>query len=196
MTYLFYIICGMAVIHFIYERIILPSIRLSFRAKLFQIRDAVRSELLFSSLSVKDKKAAELVHRGLNNAINRLHMLTLSNKVIVTKRVMDSSELRNAMMEYKNTIDSCESIVVKKALCDANKVMDDVFLANSFFALLYLFPVVIFYMLVKLILRGLKTTNSLLLDALRLKQNKELKETILILPDNKIKEFSSVSLSA
>lgn len=36
---LFYLLCGFAVIHVIYERIVQPSIRLHYRNRLFAIRD-------------------------------------------------------------------------------------------------------------------------------------------------------------
>lgn len=194
MTYLFYIICGMATVHFIYERIILPSIRLNYRAELFKIRDTVRNEMLFSNLSNKDMKAAKLVHDGLNNAINRLHLLTISNKYFVVERIMLNPELKNAMIEYAEAINKCESKVIKGALIKANQVMDCVFAANTIFTFIYFLPFILLIVFLKYILRGIKATNSRLLELFKIKQSKEFKETLFILPDSKIKEFSKVSI--
>lgn len=46
LTVLFYVLLGLGAAHFIYERIILPSIRLHYRNQLFALRDVARKELL------------------------------------------------------------------------------------------------------------------------------------------------------
>ncbi|WP_382631345.1 hypothetical protein, partial [Streptomyces sp. NPDC056982] len=71
LTVLFYVLLCMAAAHFIYERILLPSLRLHYRNKLFELRDEVRNQII-ANHSEDNTQAAQLVHEALNNAINRL----------------------------------------------------------------------------------------------------------------------------
>ena len=75
LTVLFYVLLGLGAAHFIYERIILPSIRLHYRNQLFALRDVARRKIIDGG-SDTSMQAATLVHDSLNNAINRLHCQT------------------------------------------------------------------------------------------------------------------------
>ncbi len=72
MNIIFYILLALAIIHFIYEGIIAPSMRLHYRYRLFTLRD----ELRFLKATHKDELPDEvfiLLQNILNNSITLLH---------------------------------------------------------------------------------------------------------------------------
>ncbi|HHM1756158.1 TPA: hypothetical protein ACRGPK_004105, partial [Klebsiella pneumoniae] len=112
---LFYLLCGFAVIHVIYERIVQPSIRLHYRNRLFAIRDEVRNQII-EGLNEHDAKVANVVHHGLNNTINRLHLLTLGNKIRAQKRFEEDEQMRQRVEENVSLIVKCDNKIILNAL--------------------------------------------------------------------------------
>ena len=65
----------LAILHFIYEAIILPTIRWNLRNELFSLRDKLRNVVI--NKEQYDPATFELAHSGINHFINRLHHLDL-----------------------------------------------------------------------------------------------------------------------
>lgn len=147
-TMLFFTLCAFAAFHFIYERILQPSLRLSFRNELFEIRDMVRNEIISGSLSAKDMKAAVLIHDGLNNTINRLHFLTIGNKIRAEINFSRNPEIRERVNKHAKVLFACENEKLLEAVADSVRVMDKALIANNFPLILYAAPLVLSFMLV------------------------------------------------
>lgn len=138
MVTLFYVLCGFAIVHFAYERIVLPSIRLHYRNELFKVRDDVRHEIIFLG---GDDKTMRVIHDGLNNIINRLHLLTVYNKVLAKKHYASDVDIKKKIDRFARDVDSSENEVMRRAIKDSSIIMDKVLFFNNFFLFLYMLPV-------------------------------------------------------
>ncbi|MFZ1875011.1 MAG: hypothetical protein WAU54_19875 [Chania sp.] len=165
-TTLFFVLCGFAVLHFIYEKIALPSLRLHFRNELFKIRDCVRKEIITGQLG-KDLAAANLIHEGLNNTINRLHMLTLGNKMRAQQRFETDERMRELVLEHSAVLAKMESVTLQKAFDRTVDIMEKVLLCNNGLFMLYSLPLILLAWLCGLLLKTLHQSLSLLKDRLK-----------------------------
>ncbi|HCI6751832.1 TPA: hypothetical protein N2R22_002997 [Klebsiella pneumoniae] len=141
---LFYLLCGFAVIHVIYERIVQPSIRLHYRNRLFAIRDEVRNQII-EGLNEHDAKVANVVHHGLNNTINRLHLLTLGNKIRAQKRFEEDEQMRQRVEENVSLIVKCDNEIILNALNKTVEIADKVLLFNNLMFFIYTLPLVLLF---------------------------------------------------
>ncbi|HDG0627992.1 TPA: hypothetical protein PFA69_002082 [Serratia marcescens] len=183
LTTLFYVLCGFAVLHFIYERIVLPSIRLHYRNELFKIRDTVRNEMI-SGVEGKDVEVAKLVHDGLNNTINRLHYLTLGNKVRAQMRFEADESMRNHVKKHVDMMMSSNNETLKGTLDRTVDIMDKVLLFNNLFFFIYTLPLLGIVLTVSLVL---STANKMVKKYRSRLKSKEFEETILLMNDRFVK---------
>ncbi|EKN6119592.1 hypothetical protein ACPX3P_000191 [Yersinia enterocolitica] len=177
---LFYALCGFAALHFIYERIILPSMRLKFRNELFRIRDTVRNEIISGDLG-KDLVAANLIHDGLNNTINRLHLLTIGNKVRAQIKFERDPAMRDRVKRNSEVLITCKNSVLTEAIKDSVSIMDSALIWNNLLFIIYVSPVVLVMMLGGLVLKTLNHTMQLFKSRIKAK---EFEESILLMNDN------------
>ncbi|WP_337264354.1 MULTISPECIES: hypothetical protein [unclassified Serratia (in: enterobacteria)] len=180
-TTLFYVLCGFAVLHFIYERIVQPSLRLHFRNELFKVRDCVRNEIIEGKLG-KDLAAANLMHEGLNNTINRLHMLTLGNKWRAQQRFETDKVMRATVLEQSAILYRIENEALKKSLRRTVKIMDYVLISNNGLFMIYSFPLVVFITLCSLAVAALR--QSLRIVNQRIIRAKDFEKSILLMNDS------------
>lgn len=182
-TTLFYVLCVLAILHFIYERIVLPSVRLHYRNELFKIRDTVRNEMI-SGVEGKDVEIAKLVHDGLNNTINRLHYLTLGNKVRAQMKFENNESMRNHVKKHVDLMMSSENETLKTALNDTVCVMDKVLLFNNLFFFIYMLPIVAVVLVVSSVVSAVKTVVRTYKSRLK---SKDFEETLLLMNDRFVK---------
>lgn len=179
LTVLFYVLLCMAAAHFIYERILLPSVRLHYRNKLFELRDIVRNQII-SNDSKEEVQAAELVHEALNNAINRLHLMTLPNRVRAQRRLSANPEIqariRREVELFKKYRDG--SLVV--TIQESAKILDKVLFFNSLMLIVYTLPIML---TIWSVAKVLQTANQLL--AL-LTERQSLEQAVMLLPDRQV----------
>lgn len=179
LTVLFYVLLCMAAAHFIYERILLPSVRLHYRNKLFELRDIVRNQII-SNNGKEEVQAAELVHEALNNAINRLHLMTLPNRVRAQRRLSANPEIqariRREVELFKKYRD--RSLVV--TIQESAKILDKVLFFNSLMLILYTLPIML---TIWAVAKVLQTANQLL--AL-LTERQSLEQAVMLLPDRQV----------
>ncbi|MBH2937754.1 hypothetical protein I5Q40_22430 [Serratia marcescens] len=178
-TMLFYTLCVLAILHFIYERIVLPSVRLHYRNELFKIRDTVRNEMI-SGVDGKDIEIAKLVHDGLNNTINRLHYLTLGNKVRAQMRFENNENMRNHVKRQVDMMLSSKNEILKKALDDTVSVMDKMLIFNNMFFFVYTLPLVPLVLAVSMVISAVKKAVKTYKSRMK---SKEFEETILLMND-------------
>ncbi|AKL17031.1 MULTISPECIES: hypothetical protein [Citrobacter] len=169
-TALFFTLCAFAAFHFIYERILQPSLRLSFRNELFEIRDKVRNEIISGNLSPKDMKAAVLIHDGLNNTINRLHLLTIGNKIRAEINFARNPEIKERVNKHAKVLFACENEELLQAVSESVKVMDKALVANNLPFLLYIAPVVLSFMLIGKVFSVANSTATKYLQWFKAKQ--------------------------
>lgn len=180
LTVLFYVLLGLGAAHFIYERIILPSIRLHYRNQLFALRDVARRKIIDGG-SDTSMQAATLVHDSLNNAINRLHLLTLPNKFRAQKRMAENHAIRQKIRREIDVFKRCDDREVVDVLFKSGRILENVLLFNSLMLLLYMFP---FVLAVWFCVRVIKTSSSLV----QWVKVRDLEEAIMLLPDTQVEK--------
>lgn len=180
LTVLFYVLLGLGAAHFIYERIILPSIRLHYRNQLFALRDVARERIIDGG-SESSVQAATLVHDSLNNAINRLHLLTLPNKFRAQKRVAEEPTIKQRIKREVDVFKRCDNEEIVKVLLKSGQVLENVLFFNSLMLLIYLLP---FVLVGVFCVKVVKTASTLV----QWVKGRELEEVIMLLPDPQVKQ--------
>ncbi|EMH5955798.1 TPA: hypothetical protein SMN72_001411 [Proteus mirabilis] len=183
LTVLIFVLLGMATVHFIYEKIILPSIRLHYRNKLFEVRDKVRDELI-NNAEQKSVESAKLVHDALNNAINRLHLMTFQNQVKARTRLYKDPSLRHKVQIKVNLINSSENQAVISSLKESIKILNKVLIFNSFMLFLYALPIFLIVTLIAKIVSSVASRIKQFLSGCR-----RLEEAVMVLPDRLMKKL-------
>lgn len=181
LTVLFYVLLGLAAAHYIYERIILPSIRLHFRNQLFELRDAVRDEII-SDKSDENTQAAKLVHEALNNAINRLHLMTFQNRLRAQRNLAANPAIQAKLRREVELFEKCDNKVIMNTITSSALILRRAYFFNHLMFILYTMPI----MLVAFVLfKMIRTTNSLVLE---LMNRRPLEDAVLLLPDQQVRQ--------
>lgn len=179
LTVLFYVLLCMAAVHFIYERILLPSVRLQYRNRLFELRDTVRNQIINHS-SDDDLKAAQLIHEALNNAINRLHLMTLPNRVRAQRRLSANPEIQARIRREVELFNRCSNEVLNSTIQQSVQVLEKVLFFNSLMLLIYTFPI---FLTIKLVATVVSTAAQLVN---MLTDRKSLEQAVMLLPDRQV----------
>src|SRR5665213_1194648 len=114
MATIFLIILGLAAIHFVYEGIIGPSIRMRLRFQIFEQRDALRS-LKISRAHAIDDQAFNLLHDSLNNAIRLLPIINIA-------LLMQSSNTFNQDENLRKQIERRDKILKSTGLKEVDEI--------------------------------------------------------------------------
>jgi hypothetical protein len=93
--------------YFIYEGIILPSMRLSMRYKLFAIRDRLRDLKAEKPDELKDD-AFKYLHDGINNTIRILPILSLSIFFEIIKEYRKNRAIGEKAERKAHVLDTCD----------------------------------------------------------------------------------------
>lgn len=183
LTVLIYVLLGLAAAHYVYEKILLPSVRLHYRNKLFELRDGIRDEII-ADKSDLDKQAANLVHEALNNAINRLHLMTLRNRVRAQRQLDANPALRAQINREVELFKKCNNSKINQTISESADILRNVLLFNNLMMLLYLSPV---FLVIQVTSMLVKTTSTLLLQ---LREQNTLEEAVLLLPDRQVSKLA------
>lgn len=154
----------MAIIHYIYDQILLPNKRLVIRSEIFELRDELRAELVnldSSQDSYKENLAAfKKVDDSINRAINRLHLLTLSNMFKAIKGTTDRDVAR--IKNVHALLDRAQSTVPREVYAKVNRKLETTLFVNSLLFIMYLLPLILAgTMLALVVSRGMKFVNML-----------------------------------
>jgi len=134
------VIVLLAAMHFIYDRIILPTIRLHLRNRLFVLRDEVRTIMIEEGHTEKDM-AFMYVHDGICKFLNRLPDITISLKIEIEKQINSDEKLRDETKCRIDLINASGNERLLKVFHEANTVVEKAFIANAGAWLIYLVPI-------------------------------------------------------
>lgn len=179
LTVLFYVLLCMAAAHFIYERILLPSLRLHYRNKLFELRDEVRNQII-ADHSEDNNQAAQLVHEALNNAINRLHLMTITNRVRAQRRLAMNPDIQAKINREIDLFDRCDNEVINNSINQSAEILEKVYVVNNLMLIAYTFPI---YLAVATVAKVVKAANSLLI---LVTDRRSLEQAVMLLPDRQV----------
>jgi hypothetical protein len=139
MSTLLWIIIGIALFHWIYEGIILPSLRFSFRCELFELRDALRD--------LKQKYRNEIsdeVFRYLQGSINNgLVLLPITDlRIIYAARAIERDESLISRLEKREAaISNCKVKEIQEIKNKLGIISIKAFVANTAGSFVYIVPV-------------------------------------------------------
>lgn len=136
----------LALVHFIYDGILLPSLRFKTRNELFSVRDSVRTHYIENKGKI-NPAAFNVVHDGITRTLNKLHLLSPSMLAMAEQEYKRNKKFKKTVDERSEIIDSCGDELLIGAKKQANNLLDSAFLSNIGMWVLYLIPVVLVAML-------------------------------------------------
>lgn len=140
MEYVILILFLLAAFHFVYNGIVLPTLRFHLRNKLFAVRDEIRN-LKIERRDKCDAAAFKLLHDGINNYLPRLHMLTLSFQVDFQRQYANDQSFRKRVDERRKVIENCSDHDFKQIAKEANEILEWTFVANMGGWFVYVVPI-------------------------------------------------------
>lgn len=140
MEYLIYTIILLAIWHFLYESIILPTLRMKLRYQLFECRDQLVRLNTGNSI---DNDVFDTLYYSINSTISRLPYITLSlvweSKVLLR----DNKRLREKISKRKKMIDNCNNNNIKEIDMQAAEITLKALVANSGAWIIYTLPFIL-----------------------------------------------------
>ena len=136
MITLFFIVLCLAVIHFIYDGIILPSIRLHLQNRIFALRDEIRW-IKITRPELINEELFKYLQNAINNTINFLPSITLSSFIFIMRTFKKNPELYERAEKITNFIDKNSTSEIKNIVKRVQKIFRYAFLANSFVIFIY-----------------------------------------------------------
>lgn len=132
--------------HFAYDGVILPSIRMGLRNKLFVLRDQLRA---LKTAGDCEDGAFDLVHDGINFYLTRLSALTISFQVEYAKRYQSDQGLRERVERRRAIIESCRNPEIRRIVKEADAVLQNAMIANTGGWYVYVVPIAIVVVFIK-----------------------------------------------
>lgn len=144
MSNAFIIMIFLAGIHFVYNGILLPSIRMHLRNSLFALRDELRLMKIKKQLP-SENKVIDLLHDGINNVLDRLPSLTLESVLKIKESLKNDPLLIKEINSRLLIIEKCKNIELVRINRRTNTILLYTFLANSGGLLLWILPGLLMY---------------------------------------------------
>jgi len=140
----FYILLFLALFHYIYESVLLPSIRLNYRYRLFSLRDELR-RLKFENRDLIDDKLYDHLQTSLNVIVNYLYRFDIWMLWKAHKRYVEDKKFRERIERRAKLIDEllekCKVTEVVELRKKYLGTLEYVLLANAGAWYIYLFPI-------------------------------------------------------
>ncbi|MCY4524944.1 MAG: hypothetical protein OXB84_09400 [Halobacteriovoraceae bacterium] len=141
----------LAIIHFIYDGIIAPTIRFHLRNDLFSLRDRIRRLIIEGNLSNSDNETILFVDNSISFFLNKLSSLSLRTYYVARKEIIQNEELRKIIEKRLNSTRQLQNYEVQDIFAKAIMIVEKAFIFNSGILLLLviLIPMIIGLILVK-----------------------------------------------
>src|SRR5262249_18411987 len=125
--------------HFIYDGIILPSIRLKFRYRLFRLRDELRELKVLEGEKLEDT-VFHYLQGSINNAIRMIPRSDIATALRAKKAIEHDSHLAHLVEKRKALIEQCPIDKVREIEGAAISTVSSALLANNGMLCLYFLP--------------------------------------------------------
>lgn len=140
MTILFFTFASLAIIHFVYEGIIAPSVRLELRYEAFKMRDKLRKLKIEHGDQVNDE-LFQILQRSLNNEIALLHRATISSFYHASKALRGSKRAQEEIERIEQLVSECQLEEVHEIREKGVLNIAFAFVVNSGGWLIYILPI-------------------------------------------------------
>jgi hypothetical protein len=130
MSVLILVMLGLAVFHFVYEGIVLPSYRMKLRHDAFELRDELRTLVLDGRIDRNDL-AFEVVETGLNNLARRVHMLSFNVHRQMRRMYTEDETFRRRVDARHEALKSSSNEDLRRIVIKADRIFERAFVANA-----------------------------------------------------------------
>jgi hypothetical protein len=139
MVYLVYIIVFLALLHFIYEGIIAPSLRLKLRFELFRLRDGLRLLKVDRPEDVSDQ-AFRALQEVINNSLRILHRADIATVWQAHRKIADDPKLARLRDNRVRVLRDELNDTTRQIYAQQTKLFALALLVNNGMLVLYLSP--------------------------------------------------------
>lgn len=146
-----------ALMHFIYEGIVAPTLRDNLKHQMFELRDQLRA-IQITEKEKCPREAFDIAHQGINQYVNRLHWLTASFMFEFNRAHVDA-KVRERVNRRREIVARCGEPEIQRIVKDANHVVGNAFAVNSFPLIVYFIIILALYAAMKY---GVTRVGSLL----------------------------------
>jgi hypothetical protein len=140
MSTLFVILIVMAIFHFTYEGIFLPTRRLKLRYDLFELRDKLRRLKANKENKISDELYG-LIQSSIDNSIKMLPFATVTLVVKATIELKDSENLRKEISKRIALINNCEVKEIQTIFNKSKELLANAFIINTLPLIIYMLPI-------------------------------------------------------
>lgn len=159
-TFLLLFFAAIALTHFVYEGILAPSFRASYRLKLFALRDRLRKLKMEERENLSDEVFFDL-QSSINFAVGRLQQIDLHLVKNATDAFERDEKLREQVKQRVAMFEACPIPELHHIRLEYFNALDNVVLVNSGAWIPYLIPVVVGFALKTSVQSAIKNVFSL-----------------------------------
>ena len=170
MVYLIYILISLAFLHFIYEGIIAPSLRLKLRYELFRLRDGLRRLKVDEPETVTDQSFRAL-QEVINNSLKILHHADIVTVWQAHQKIARDPKLARMRDKRWRMLQEELNHITQPIYRRQTRLFALALLVNNGMLVLYLLPVVIVLLLCVLLGSVTGTVIRSLMDILYIPEN-------------------------
>lgn len=143
MAILILILILLGFFHLIYEGAFAPSIRLSYRFRLFALRDALRMQKCVQKNRLSDDVYDDL-EESINNTIHYMPRLDFGFLSAAMKVTASNPQYKENVKKRRELLERCPVDEVQKIRKEIIKITSSIFAVNMGAWVIYLIPVIIF----------------------------------------------------
>lgn len=142
MVEFFFGIILLATFHFVYEGIILPSIRVHLRYRLFALRDRLRYLQLTPGNNLQND-VFDSMQGSINSTIKFLPNINLYLLSVAREAYKKEPELRERVVESQTLLESCSIEEIKAIQRESTNLFGYALIANLGGLLIYIIPILL-----------------------------------------------------
>lgn len=183
MVILLLIISALAIVHFIYQGIMLPSIRLALRYRVFELRDKLRKLAINNNVGL-DTKAYEYMQEAINVTTTFLYRFDLKLALDVHQAFKQNPSLYELAENRHMIIKSCKSQELHRIDSSLKRILALVLLANSGGFIFFLIPLLL---LISAVLSAIHQFKKQVWDRVR-----DFVASMMCVPEKEVSELTSM----
>lgn len=135
------ILAFLSILNFVYGAILVPSLRLRLRYRLFALRDDLRTWAIEQPKG-SDIDSFKYLQSGINNGLSILSILDASVLAEADEAVKKDENLRRRAEKRREVLDSCDNKEFQRIRNELSKTVMHAFMVNSGTWFFYLVPIV------------------------------------------------------
>lgn len=139
-----FVLLILALVHLLYESVILPNVRMTIKFKLFRLRDRLRRIKIEKSDEL-DSQTFRVIEGSINTTISFLHRATVST-IFDSQRIINSDDkLKKRIEKRVRFVSEIQSQELKEIINDVTKCFLHALVINSMMLLIYVIPIILFF---------------------------------------------------